>query len=240
MPTLTVAALVAVMGMAGGAAPSNEAAHQALAEGERAFVDGERAYDLGHWDEAIRGFETSYRLTGDPILLYDLAQAHRQAGHARLAVTTYRAYLRQRPDASNRSKVEERIAELEAQLRSAAAPAPAAPAPGDISAPVAVVRTAPSGTPVGPTLPAWVPWAGVGLTAALATGAVVSTVSAQSRYDHLRQTCAPCSESEIDDLKARVVVRDVLWVATGLSAALTGIGFYLGQREAAVSVAGRF
>jgi hypothetical protein len=239
MPPVTIAVLLGMMA-ASGAAPASQEARQA-------FVEAERAYDLGHWDEAIRGFETSYRLTGDPILLFDLAQAHRQAGHVRAALTTYRAYLRQRPDAPNRAKVEERIADLEAQAPASRPPAPAASRAGDISDPFPVAPKAAgelTTTPAParePMLPGWAPWVGAGVTAGLATAAIVSTLSAQARYDHLRTTCAPsCSGGDIDGLRRRVVVRNLLWVATGVSAALTGVGFYVSQREATVSMACRF
>jgi len=236
----TAVAAVLLVLLAGGssrAESANEAARQA-------FVEGHRAYNLGHWDEAIRGFERSYRLSGDPVLLFNLAQAHRQAGHTREALTTYRAYLRDRPEASNRSQVETRIAELETRLETAPAdvapaPPPRAAAAGDISDPfpagqLMTMRTA------DPVVPRWAAWTGVGVTAALAVAAVVSTSAAQARFDHLSKTCGPCSESQIDSLKSRVVLRNLLWTATGVSAALTGVGFYLSAREAGVSLAFRF
>src|SRR5690348_7307657 len=58
-----------------------------------AFEDGRTAYNLGRWQEAIDAFEKAYRLSKDPALLYNIAQAHRQAGHLGEAITIYRAFL---------------------------------------------------------------------------------------------------------------------------------------------------
>jgi hypothetical protein len=234
-----VAALVLVLLMGGPlrAEPANQSARQA-------FVDGQRAYDLGHWDEAIRAFENSYRLSGDPVLLFNLAQAHRQAGHTREALTTYRAYLRGRPEASNRAQVETRIGELEARLATTPADVVPAAAPrtavvGDISDPFPAgqLSTAP---PSHARVPRWAAWTGVGVTAALAVAAIASTSAAQARYDDLAKTCPPCSESQIDSVKSKVVLRNLLWAATGVTAALTGVGFYLSTREAGVKLALEF
>src|SRR5262245_48238214 len=74
---------------------------------------GRRAFDLGAYDEAISEFATAYRLKDDPALLYNLAQAHRLAGHTSDALRFYRVYLTRFPDAPNRSDVEAKIASLQ-------------------------------------------------------------------------------------------------------------------------------
>src|SRR5690349_13864999 len=47
-----------------------------LGRGE--FDEGEREFNLGHYDRALDHFETAYRLTARPQLLYNLAVALRQ------------------------------------------------------------------------------------------------------------------------------------------------------------------
>src|SRR5690349_18468847 len=94
----------------------------AMAQGEgtearAAFEQARRAYNVGRWQEAAEGFERAYRLSGDPVLLFDHAQALRRAGRLEAALAGYRAYLRERPDAANRSTVEAQIAELERSVR---------------------------------------------------------------------------------------------------------------------------
>jgi hypothetical protein len=89
-------------------------------------------------------------------------------------------------------------------------------------------------------VPRWAAWTGVGVTAALALAAGIFTGAAQARFDQLSRTCTPCSESQIDSVKSKVVVRNLLWASAGIAGALTGAGFYLGSRDASVSVAFEF
>jgi hypothetical protein len=79
-----------------------------------AFHEGLRAFNLGKWEEAVAAFEQSYKLSGDPALLFNVAQAQRQAGHRKEAVIAYKAYLREIPDTPHRELVEAKIRELEA------------------------------------------------------------------------------------------------------------------------------
>jgi hypothetical protein len=78
-----------------------------------AFHDGLRAFNLGQWEEAIAGFERSYKLSGDTALLFNVAQAQRLASHRKEALIAYKAYLRENPDTPHRALVESKIRELE-------------------------------------------------------------------------------------------------------------------------------
>ena len=144
-----------------------EAARQA-AEG------GRRSYNLGQWPEAIAQFEKAYRLSGDPALLFNLAQAHRRAGHASEAMGFYKAFLREQPMSENREVAEKQLKELSAQTGvqqppPAVEPAvtahtahtahtPAAPA-------VTIAGSSPAPTPEAQTpLPRWLPLAGAAAT----------------------------------------------------------------------------
>jgi tetratricopeptide (TPR) repeat protein len=83
------------------------------AQARKHFNEGTRWYELGHFDEAIKEYEQAYRSVDDPVLLYNLAQAHRQAGHTNDALRLYKVYLNRAPKAPNRSEVETKIAALE-------------------------------------------------------------------------------------------------------------------------------
>lgn len=78
------------------------------------YQKGKRAYDVGHFAEAAKEYELAYKAKDDPVLLYDLGQAHRLAAHRAEALFAYRAYLRNAPGAPNRAEVETRIHDLEA------------------------------------------------------------------------------------------------------------------------------
>jgi hypothetical protein len=76
------------------------------------FLKGTKYFDLGHFDEAIKEYEAAYEIKDEPVLLYNIAQAHRLAGHSKEAVHFYRSYLRRVPKATNRDEVETKIAEI--------------------------------------------------------------------------------------------------------------------------------
>jgi tetratricopeptide (TPR) repeat protein len=94
-------------------AENNDAARQA-------YELGRRAYNLARFEEAAAKFEESYQLSGDPTLLFNVAQSHRQAGKRQEALTIYRAYLREVPSADNAERVEGLIAKVEAELSGSA------------------------------------------------------------------------------------------------------------------------
>lgn len=113
--TALVAALFALSPATGGAQPSPEA--------ERAFRDGEMSYRLGRYAEAIASFETAYRLTGAPKLLFNIAQAYRKKFEVmgdptdlRRARELYQTYLHSDPTTTQRTEVQGILVEIEARL----------------------------------------------------------------------------------------------------------------------------
>jgi tetratricopeptide (TPR) repeat protein len=72
------------------------------AEQEKRFADarqfydnGKLAYDMGHFDDAVSQFERAYALRPAPLLLFNMAQCHRQLGHADKARHLYESFLRE-------------------------------------------------------------------------------------------------------------------------------------------------
>ena len=81
------------------------------------YDKGASEYNLGHFAEAISEFEKAYEQDPAPILLFNIAQAHRQSGNNERAAFFYRRYLEQEPNADNRADVEKRIKDLEAVIQ---------------------------------------------------------------------------------------------------------------------------
>jgi tetratricopeptide (TPR) repeat protein len=242
---VAVLAIAIAVPLTAGAAPEGPAGEEARV----AFEQARRAYNVGRWQEAADAFEKAYRLSGDPVLLYDRAQALRRAGRVDEALAGYQAYLRERPDAANRTVVEGKIRALERSRRAQGdAPLPAerlereptAPAPTDIADPGA---TASAATHPVPARRSWLPWVGVGTTVALAGAAVAMGVSVNRRFESLRDTCGRttgCTDDQKSGLRTRVRVTNVLLALAGVSAVATGVSFFVGPREAEVAVAWRF
>lgn len=87
------------------------------------FDKAQMAYKLGKYAEAIREYEAAYRAMPDPAFLFNIAQSHRQqyrldrrAKHLQRALTLYKSYLREMPQAPNKQTVQKIIEELKSLL----------------------------------------------------------------------------------------------------------------------------
>ncbi len=142
------------------------------------YEKGASEYNLGHFAEAISEFEKAYEQDPAPILLFNIAQAHRQSGNNERAAFFYRRYLEQDPNSDNRADVEKRIKDLELVIQQQndvkrrpptevtdqdhhTATQPAPPPPGPITAPppaappqpVAINTTSSLPPPITPSSP---------------------------------------------------------------------------------------
>jgi tetratricopeptide (TPR) repeat protein len=72
-----------------------------------------RFYYLRKYPEAIKEYEAIYLLSADPVMLFNIAQCHRQNDEPEKALQFYKNYLRSAPSAPNRADVEKKIAEME-------------------------------------------------------------------------------------------------------------------------------
>lgn len=107
------------------------------AEEQRLFAEGVSALAAGDAMAAAHAFRDGYGVARDPAFLPRMAEAQEKAGAPAEALETYRRYLREAPDASDRADIEQRIARL--------APPPPARVGGDTPAEF--------GAAVNPTLP---------------------------------------------------------------------------------------
>lgn len=128
-PCLRLGALIALAAAltaegAARAAPENPAAAR------EHYDRGTKFYDIGRYDDAIREFEAAYQAKADPAFIFNLAQAHRLAGHNQEAIRLYRTYLRYVPNPPNREDIESKIAALEKAAADRSAPSTPPPATG--------------------------------------------------------------------------------------------------------------
>ena len=108
LPVALLALLTMAVTPAARAAESDD-----LARAKAKYIEAARQFDLTEYAAALEGFREAYRLAGDPVFLFNIAQCHRKLGHTQDALTFYRNYLRRKPDAGNRDEVERRIQEME-------------------------------------------------------------------------------------------------------------------------------
>ncbi len=127
------AALVALAG-APGRTPSPDE--------QRLFEEGARALATGDAPAAEKAWQAGYALGHDPAFLVHIGEAQEKAGAPAQAVASYRRYLQQVPDASDRVDIEQRLARLApAAPPAATASAPAESPPGEFGATGATAAT---------------------------------------------------------------------------------------------------
>jgi hypothetical protein len=100
-----------------------EAAKQAFDEGKQLHDQGMQLHDRGKLAEAIERFKESYRLSRNPLLLYNIGVTMDELGEPDLALHYYRRFLKEAPpDAPQRASVAERVKALEQAFSPATAP----------------------------------------------------------------------------------------------------------------------
>jgi len=107
----------------------------------RLFDEGTHALAAGDPRAAEKAWRAGYEIAHDPAFLVHLGEAEEKAGQTAEAIDTYRRYLREAPDASDRADIEQRLARL-APTAPAPAPAPKVETPGEFGG------TPPASTPV--------------------------------------------------------------------------------------------
>src|ERR1041384_1491555 len=79
----------------------------------KSYVDaGVVAQNAGRYEMAVMLYEQAYKLIPHPVLLFNMAQAHRLAGHGELALDLYKRYLRAEPNGSEASNARQFVVEL--------------------------------------------------------------------------------------------------------------------------------
>ncbi len=80
-----------------------------------AASEGRKAFEAGDYATAIRKYEEARQLKPAPLLLFNLAQSHRFAGHVELATRYFRGYLTTSPPPVQARAIEALIERLQAQ-----------------------------------------------------------------------------------------------------------------------------
>lgn len=133
---------------------------QSADDTSRVVAQARRAFDAGRPDDAIDQLKRAYQVSGEPALLFELAEVNREVGRNGEAIKFYQAYIRRQPNGPQRATAESMIAVLQAEPRTRPpAPSPVTnppeSRPQQVAAPIQQPPPAPVPAPV--TTPAPVP-----------------------------------------------------------------------------------
>lgn len=100
--------LVALCGraLAQPAPPPEPAPADKVERAKQLYGEGKRYYDLGDYPHAIETWKQAYVLSAAPMLLFNIAQAHRLAGDCAQALKVYASYEREAGEVSNRDELD--------------------------------------------------------------------------------------------------------------------------------------
>ncbi len=100
-------------------APSVEAGSKAkkptkaqIQRARKAYNKGQKAFDSGDYREAKDAFQKAYDTVPNPVVLLSIAESQIHLKELEEAIANLERYLEERPDASDRAEVEERIEEV--------------------------------------------------------------------------------------------------------------------------------
>ncbi len=89
-----------------------------MTKAKAAFGEGKKLFDAGDFAEAAGKFKESYKLSKNPVLLYNIGFANEKAGQDDIALFYYRKFLTDAPaDAAQRPEVTEKVKELEKKFQ---------------------------------------------------------------------------------------------------------------------------
>jgi tetratricopeptide (TPR) repeat protein len=197
--------LLAIAALASGRTAYAQLTPQQKQEIHQHYDRATRAYDLGKYPEAVDEYQKVYEIDGDPVMLYNIAQAYRLNDQPQDAIHFYRRYLQRAPEARNREDVERKIAAqekvIEDKRKAAAAVTPPPPPPPPPPKPKMetvepppppppppVVVTPPPPPPEGPsTARRAVGWSMIGVGVAADVVAIIEGIRAKNRSDQLSQ-----------------------------------------------------
>jgi tetratricopeptide (TPR) repeat protein len=158
------------------AAAEDRAARAARAHFQRA----EKAFSMGKFDDALKGYEAAYEAKALPGLLFNIAQCHRNLANPERAIFFYQRYLALDPATPNRALVDQLIGEEQKKIDErtpvpAAVPrlapaAPPAPAPATLQ-----VSRSERDAEAPPLYKRWWAWAGAAAVVAGVAAALLIT-----------------------------------------------------------------
>jgi tetratricopeptide (TPR) repeat protein len=108
------AALLALLGAVATAPPAHAQTAAQIEQAKKAFAEGKALFDKGRYEQAVEKFKDSYRLSRNPLLLYNIALTFERLDAKDMALFYYRKFLTDAPaDAAQRDEAQRSVAALE-------------------------------------------------------------------------------------------------------------------------------
>ena len=103
-----------VAGRAGAQTPASDPATE---QARVAYGEAEKAFALGHFEDALKGYERAYELKPLPAFLYNIGQCQKHLGHWERASYFFQGYLARETKVKNRPRVLALVEEMNEKQR---------------------------------------------------------------------------------------------------------------------------
>lgn len=207
-----------------------------FAAAKRHFKSGQAFMQMERWGPAVEEFKQAYNITKDGLVMGQVAQAYEKAGDYEGALEAYKVYRDSLPEGERTSaealikKCEKLIAEGKSKKLVLPSEAQPKPAVGEESGEGTTPKKD-DDAEEGRSSRLYT-WIAAGAAGALALSALVVGLNAQSKYDELSDTCKPaCADSEVDSVKTRAIVTDVLWGTAAAAAVAAAVLYFVEGRS---------
>lgn len=210
-----------------------------FAAAKRAFKAGQAFIQMEKFAEAVVEFQKAHKITKDDLVMGQVAMAYAKGGDYEAALASIKVYRAALPE-GERGSADDLIKQYKAKIKA-----------GE-STKLVLSTDKPAetgedkgGEATGETTPAdkkdeeeggrkgrFYTWIAAGAAGALALSALIVGLNAQSKYDELDGECAPkCDPADVDSVKTRAVVTDVLWGTAAVAAVAAGVLWWLEGRN---------
>jgi tetratricopeptide (TPR) repeat protein len=189
----------------------------------RQYVDdGLAAQSRGDYDTAVALYTKAYEIIPHPVLLFDIAQAHRLAGHIEQAEVFYQRFLATGPSGPEAQLARDLLAEMQTRR----APPPPVEPPQPVQPSTSASAVPPSGNPRRAA-----PWYTDKIGDGLVIGGVAATTVAAIMYASARSDIYAANEATDDYQRASMLVErahdrrtiSVVFAVGGCSLVVAGI-----------------
>lgn len=220
---------------------------KAKLEVARSYVDaGLAAQNTGDYDTAITFYTKAYEVVPHPLLLFNLAQAHRLAGHMDQAVELYRKFLAADSTGPEAQLARDLLAEIEGRKMEGSGGAEEAhdrneDGEGQTVQGTATLRVSGASSSVDPTAPRrpgffarhrWSMSFGIGGFVAGGAGLAMGGLTWRD-YRHLAQSCAHtvagCPDNDVRRVEREGLVTNVLFGVAAAAAVGAIVGYFVGD-----------
>ena len=122
---IAVSSIVVTFPSATRVAHAQQPSDKDLEAAKEAFAKGKASFDKGNFGDAVEAFKESYRLSKNPLLLFNIAITFERLVNKEMAIFYYKKFLEDAPaDAAQRAEAEKSLATLEGKAEVKPGPEP--------------------------------------------------------------------------------------------------------------------